>query len=246
MNEEKGRSSGECVSRGRGSSAGSPSSRDGDGGGGGAAAVSGIAASVRDVLGAAAGSGSRITTGVPSASWVCPVVTTAAVSGSCLLVTSIQPRPSLPVLMSLIDRALPFSTMKSLVTPANRTIESRGTTAALAIGVGDDRGLGEAAGPEQPAFVGDQGFDLEGPARRVDRGVDARDLAFDRHARVRSGREPHPLADSHVFGVLLGHLAPEPDRVFDHQLGDRFPFLDHLPLRDLPPGDAVRQAGWCG
>ena len=204
-------------------------------------AVSGMTLATA-VNGVDGGSGSRITTGVPSASWVCPVVTTAAVAGSSLLVTSIQPCPWLPVLMSLIDRALPFSTMKSLVTPANRTIESRGTTAALASASVMIDGLGEATGPEQPALVGNQGFYLKRAARRVDRGVDrgrpAPSIAI---VGMSTRREPYSLADPHVFGVLLGNLAPEADRVFDHELGDRFAFLDHLPFRDLPLGDSVRQ-----
>src|SRR5271165_6245571 len=78
------------------------------------------------------GFGVRITTGVPSASWVWPVMTTIAEVGRLLLVTSTQPGPSLPVTMSLTDRALPFSTKNSLVTPAKRMIDSVGATAAWA------------------------------------------------------------------------------------------------------------------
>ena len=55
-----------------------------------------------------------------------------AEAGRVLLVTSTQPRPSVPVTMSLIDLALLFSTTNSLVTPANRMIDSVGTTAAWA------------------------------------------------------------------------------------------------------------------
>src|SRR5262245_42004287 len=77
-------------------------------------------------------SGVRTTTGVLSASWVCPVVTTIAAVGRLLLETSTHPRPSTPVTMSLIDRARLSSTMKSLVTPANRTIDSIGATDAWA------------------------------------------------------------------------------------------------------------------
>ena len=53
-----------------------------------------------------------------------------------------------------------------------------------------------------------------------------------------AGRDPHRLSDADVFGELLGNLAPESNRVFDHQVGDRFTFLDHLSFGDLPLGDA--------
>ena len=68
--------------------------------------------------------------------------------------------------MSLIDLALPFSTMKSLVTPANRTIDSEGTTAALASESVTIEALREAAGTEQTALVGHERFDLKRPAGR--------------------------------------------------------------------------------
>ena len=85
--------------------------------------------------------------------------------------------------MSLIDRALPFSTMKSLVTPGEPDDRLDRHDGRLGLGVGDDRGLGESAGPEQPALVGDHGLDLERPAGGVDRRVDPRDLALDRRLR---------------------------------------------------------------
>ena len=107
--------------------------------------------------------------------------------------------------------------------------------------------LANPPGAEQTALVGHQGFDLEGAARRVDRRVDPRDLALDGArpgcARVES-RTRWPTRTSSA--VLLGNLAPEADRVFDHELGDRFTFLDHLPFGDLPLGDAIRKRRWCG
>ena len=150
-------------------------------------------------------------------------------SGSSLLVTSTHPRPSVPVWMSLIDRALPFSTMKSLVTPANRTIDSSRYDGRPGLGVDDDRGFGKSAGPQQTALVGDHGFHLKRSARRLYRRVDPGDLALDGHAGMGPGREPDALSELHVLGILLGDLAPEADRVFDHELGDRLSFLDHLP-----------------
>src|SRR5512135_1693480 len=72
--------------------------------------------------------GVRTTTGVPSASWVWPVVTTCARAGS-LPRTSTQPGPSRPV-STAIARAVSPSTTNSLVTPANLTTDSIGTTVA--------------------------------------------------------------------------------------------------------------------
>ena len=56
--------------------------------------------------------------------------------------------------MSLIDRALPFSTMKSLVTPANRTIDSIGTTAALASASVMIEALAKPPGRSRPRSLG--------------------------------------------------------------------------------------------
>ncbi len=60
----------------------------------------------------------RTMTAVPSASCVCPVVTTSAAAGKLAADDFDPARPSTPVLTSPMARALPCSTRKILVTPA--------------------------------------------------------------------------------------------------------------------------------
>ncbi len=64
--------------------------------------------------------------------------------------------------------------------------------------------------------------------------------------RVRRRLDAHALTALHDSLVLFGHLAPEADRVFDHQFGDGLAFLDHLALGHLPLGHAVARACWSG
>ena len=131
--------------------------------------------------------------------------------------TSIQPRPSLPVLMSLIDRLAVFDD-EDLGDAGEPDDRIEGNDGRPCFGVGDDRGFGEAAGAEQTTFVGDkvstwnvrQGESTEGLMRAT-----LPSMATPRCARVESRTR---LADSYVFRVLLGDLAPETDRVFDHEL----------------------------
>src|SRR5271157_1884203 len=105
--------------------------------------------------------------------------------------------------------------------------------------VGDDRRLGEAAGPQQAPVVGNLGLDLKRPADGVDRGIDPHDLAFEGEFGLRRHRDAHRLANPHALGVPFRGARPEPQRVLDDQLTDRFALPDHLPFGDRPSLDSI-------
>ena len=154
--------------------------------------------------------------------------------------TSTQPRPSLPVLTSLMAWALPLLDDEELGHAGEADDRLDGDDGGLGLRVGDDRGPGQPAGPEQSALVGDQRLDLERPAGRVDRRADPRDPPLERHVGMRRDGEPHELADAHLVERAFGDLGPEPQRVLDHQLRDRIALLEDLPLGDLALGRCRR------
>ena len=124
--------------------------------------------------------------------------------------TSIQPRPSTPVVTSPIGAGLALLDEEELGHAGEADDRLDGDDRGLGLRVGDDRGPRQAAGPEQPPLVGDQGLDLERPARRVNRRADPRDAAFEGHVGMGPRRDPHELADAHRVDVKLGDLGPEP------------------------------------
>src|SRR5208282_6544330 len=121
-------------------------------------------------------------------------MTTIAEVGRLLLVTSTQPGPSVPVTMSSTDRALPFSTQNSLVTPAKRMIDSVGATAAWAAESVMIVALAKPPARNKAPLVGNLGLDLKRPADGVDRGIDPHDLALEGEFGLRRHRDAHRLA----------------------------------------------------
>ena len=90
--------------------------------------------------------------------------------------TSTQPLPSSPVSTGRRGPCRPRRRRAWSRRRTGRPTRS-GRRSPAASRLDQDRRLGEPAGAEQAAVVGDDGLDLEGPARGVDRRVDPRDLA---------------------------------------------------------------------